>query len=215
MKTDPIGEKTVEPEKYCVMASKDPKKPIKEQTIEVLKALKCMFDEYGIKFVLVQGLALGYARYKDIMDWDADDIDVGVFVPIPDKDEFPRRMKMKILFLAGCGGFRIHTNFSICIKYWEHKEDYFECKSGPYIYREHEKWFLNPQPVEFLGTTFLIPNDIEDYLDNHYGKGWETNIIKGVPEWLDEYEKHQEKYPWPVRIRKSNVPKLVAINEIN
>ena len=174
-------------------------KPTKQQAIKMLKAIKRVFDSYNVEFVLVQGLALGYARYKDIMEWDADDFDLGVFMPVHilTKKEILRESIKQILYLLGSPK-EFKENVSLCIKYWIHKKDYFEYKGGNHIFREHEKWFLHPQRVKFLGTTFLIPDKIEDYLDNHYGKGWETNIIKDVNDWLDEHDKHPEKYPWPI-----------------
>ena len=166
----------------------------KEDTIEGLKAIKSLFDDFNIPFVLIGGLVLGYARYKDIMDWDVSDIDMGVFVPVPNE--------IQARFWHMFEEIKIHNHLKVCIKFWEHKGEYFETLSynRKFILREHERWFLNPQPVEFLDTTFLIPDKVEDYLDNHYAKDWRTNIIKGIPEWLKEHAKHPEKYPYGIRI---------------
>jgi len=53
----------------------------KEGIISDLVACKKAFDKINIPWVIIGGIVLGYARYKDIMEWDTD-LDVGIFVEL-------------------------------------------------------------------------------------------------------------------------------------
>jgi hypothetical protein len=81
-----------------------------------------------------------------------------------------------------CGGRVVPYN----IYFFHKKGDFYESfpKSTPkFKFVEKAVWYDKPQMVDFLGTKFPMPNHIDDYLDNHYGNDWRTNIIKDHKEW--------------------------------
>jgi phosphorylcholine metabolism protein LicD len=48
-----------------------------------LAACKIAFSNVDIPWVIMGGIVLGYARYKDIMDWDTD-VDIAIFSEVTD-----------------------------------------------------------------------------------------------------------------------------------
>jgi len=194
---------------------------IKAQGIESLKAIKALLDMYNVPFVLTDGLVLGYARHKDMMEWDTNDIDIGVFKSIPIWEQqsimnairgnkfydyrnvsFFSIQSKEVSLRTGFKGFKLHNGMMISIWFFKQKGQYFDsiAFTNRLIKRELAKWFISPQPVELFGDTFLMPSDVDDYLDNHYGKEWRTEIIK-TKDWKEELKEHPEKYPFPVYMK--------------
>jgi len=159
---------------------------------EDLLACKKAFDSVRIPWVITDGIVLGYARYKKVMEWDTD-LDLAVFVEINNK-------QWKALYNSLLKeGFRIKENKSksdfifgkrltpLNLWFFHKKENYYEAfpKSTPGLkFVEKAIWYDKPQMVDFLGSKYPMPNNINDYLDNHYGKDWKTNIIKNHDEWF-------------------------------
>jgi len=154
-----------------------------------LLACKKAFDNAEVPWVITDGVVLGYARYKNIMEWDTD-LDFAVFVEI-NKNKWKSLCNsfVKEGFKIGnkkrdfiCGG-RL-TPFNLW--FFHKKGNFYESfppSSKPFKFVEKSIWYDKPQMVDFLGTQFPIPNHTNDYLDTHYGKDWKTNIIKGHKEW--------------------------------
>lgn len=176
-----------------------------------LDEIREVFNQVNVRCVLTDGLVLAYGRYKDLMDWDLSDIDIGVFELI-DKEKkqeirdyfigrkFTSRQAISypIAFLKGFLGVQKY-GIKVAIYYYERNGKYFDalCLSGTAKRRWLAKWFINPECVHFLGNEYYIPNDIDDYLTNAYGKDWKTNIIKSVSLWKKEKREHPKLYPYP------------------
>lgn len=155
-----------------------------------LLACKKAFDNVKIPWVITDGIVLGYARNKKIMDWDTD-LDVGVFTEI-------NNIQWKAIYDSFLKeGFRIKKGKSdfICGKrltpfnlwFFHKKGNFYEAfpKSTPgKKFVEKTVWYDKPQMVDFLGSKFPMPNNINNYLDNHYGEDWKTNIIKDHQTWF-------------------------------
>lgn len=60
-------------------------KEIQEGSFEVLKKVKKIFDENGLKYYLAYGTLIGTVRHEGFIPWD-DDIDI--WVPRPDYEKF-------------------------------------------------------------------------------------------------------------------------------
>lgn len=176
--------------------------------ITVLEDIKKTFDSFAIRFVLTDGLVLGYGRYKDLMDWDLDDIDIGVFHHISDNIKFQiskaftfKSYQAPIFHIGRKRGVTCIRKYGVKIAiYWyELNGDYFDAVtySGNRKRRWLAKWFLKPECVQFLNKEYYIPNDIDDYLTNAYGKDWKTNIIKDTAKWQQERIDNAASYPYP------------------
>jgi len=163
----------------------------KKRIISDLKACKAAFDQADIPWVIADGVVLGYARYKDVMPWDTD-LDIEVFAELSD-DEWLRLHSA--LHVNGFVFEKRKKDFTSCKRsvpfdmFLFHKNgDYYESfpEETPGLkFIEKAVWYDEPQFVDFLGSKYPMPNNIEDYLNCRYGKGWETNIIKDHDEWFD------------------------------
>lgn len=157
-----------------------------------LLACKTAFDQAGIPWVIMGGIALGYGRYNDIMSWDTD-VDIGVFVELTTKE-------WQLLYNSlNKNGFKFlndKIDFIWCNRNTEfnmflfHKNgDYYEAfpTTTPGLkFVEKAKWYDTPKIVDFLGDKYPMPNHLEDFLNAHYGKNWKTNIIKDHSQYFRE-----------------------------
>jgi hypothetical protein len=174
----------------------------KEDIISDLAACKDAFDKAGVPWVILGGIVLGYARYKDIMAWDTD-LDIGIFVELDDD-------KWHLLWDAlNKNGFRFPTNrvdFMYCYRRVEcnlelyHKDgEFYNCfpKSTPGIkFVEKSVWHDEHQVVDFLGSKYPIPNYVEDFVSAHYGPDWKTNIIKDHEQYFMEKRGGRDQSLW-------------------
>jgi hypothetical protein len=155
-----------------------------------LLACKNAFEKVDIPWVITDGIVLGYARYKKILEWDTD-VDVAVFVEINGRkwnslldalteEEFKVRAKKRDFVYGG----RL-TPFNLW--FFHKKGNFYESFPGTTPGRkfvEKRIWYDEIQMVDFLGSQYPMPNNIDDYLNNHYGYDWPTNIIKDHQEWF-------------------------------
>jgi hypothetical protein len=154
-----------------------------------LFACKRAFDNVKVPWIITDGIVLGYARNKKVMEWDTD-LDFAVFVEINSIqwkavydsffEEGFRMRKHKSDFI--CGGRLTPIN----LWFFHKKGNFYESfpRSTPkFKFVEKAIWYDKPEMVDFLGSKFPMPNNINDYLDNHYGKDWKTNIIKDHETW--------------------------------
>jgi len=175
----------------------------KDAIISDLIACKAAFNQAGVPWIIIGGIVLGYARYKDIMRWDTD-LDMGVFVKIS-LDQW------RVLHNAlGKNGFNLpitRENFMCCIREAEfnlwffNKNDEFyeafpECTPG-IKFVEKAIWYDEPQMVDFLGDKYPMPNNLEDYLVCQYGADWKTNIVKNHEEYYLEKRGTRNVAAWP------------------
>jgi len=156
-----------------------------------LLACKNAFESVGIPWVITDGIVLGYARYKKILEWDTD-LDAAVFVELDGeqwkslyaaltKEEFNIRAKRRDFVYGG----RL-TPFNLW--FFHKKGNFYESFPGTTPGRkfvEKRVWYDKFQMVDFLGSKYPMPNDIDDYLDYHYGTDWRTNIIKDHQLWFE------------------------------
>lgn len=156
-----------------------------------LLACKNAFEKVSIPWVITDGIVLGYARYKKILEWDTD-VDVAVFVEINGRkwnalfdalteEEFVVRARKRDFVYGG----RL-TPFNLW--FFHKKGNFYESFPGTTPGRkfvEKRKWYDKIQMVDFLGSRYPMPNHMEDYLNNHYGTDWSTNIIKDHQTWFE------------------------------
>ncbi len=182
-----------------------PRRDNKKGIIADLKKLKDVFDSVGVPFVMQEGNVLGYARYKDIMEWDMD-IDIGVYQEISDKK---KAELLRALCLEGCGvgenenGDFIYgkRNVKLNLWFWHLEGKFFVArpKTSDKIFILKAEYFLHPKEIDFLERKFLIPDPLEDYLDLRYGKNWKHTIITDNAKWKEvekKIKKTQKLMPW-------------------
>ena len=177
----------------------------KKGIIADLKQLKDIFDSCRVPFVMQEGNVLGYARYKDIMEWDLD-IDIGVYTKISEKK---KAELLRALRLGGCGigknesGDFIYgkRNVKLNLWFWHREGDFFVArpKTSDKIFILKAEHFLHPKEIDFLGRKFLIPDPLDGYLDLRYGKNWKHTIITDDAKWKEvekKIKKTQKLMPW-------------------
>lgn len=145
-----------------------------------LFACKKAFDQVRIPWIIIDGIVLGYIRHKNIIPWDTD-VDVGVFVEVSKKQW--RRLHESLRLC----GFKIKPR-KIDFMYGKRRSRlnmwfFHKSKDGKYYeafppttpnlrFVEKAESYDKPQHVKFLGSVFPMPNNLEQYLVDRYGKDW-------------------------------------------
>ena len=188
-----------------------------------LKACKTAFDEVNIPWVIIDGIVLGYARYKDIMPWDTD-LDVGIFSEITNEQwgflllSLQKHGFKKVVEVNDFAAFSRETILDLHVF---HKEgDFYVCYPKPHKHRyiERAKWFNEPQIVDFIGDRYPMPNHVEDFVSAHYGSDWKTNIVKNHDEYLVDARGSLDHLAWINGNSRCNKngdlwPKILTIEE--
>ena len=168
-----------------------------------LKACRLAFEQAEVPWVIMGGIVLGYARYKEIMAWDTD-VDLGVFV------ELNTTEWQKLYTSLRKNGFTIankKTDFILGRRKAEfnmwmfHKNgNYYEAfpeSTAGIKFVEKAIWYDDPQLVDFLGEKYPIPNNLEDYLICQYGTNWKNNIIKNHEQYYINKRGTRDVAQWP------------------
>lgn len=167
-------------------------KDIKVAIASDLIACKAVFDQINIPWVIMGGIVLGYARYKDIMSWDTD-LDMGVCVELTSEQ---RKLINTSLISNGfkinqnksdfvCGHRRASFNMFIFHKNGDYYESFPRTTPG-YKFVEKALWYDELQIVDFLDSKYPMPNHLDGFLETHYGPDWATNIIKSHSKYFKE-----------------------------
>jgi len=184
----------------------------KETTANCLKEAKDLLDNLGFKFYLTLGTALGAYRDHDFCPGDIDDIDLCV-----DYEHYPREEEMKDKFLENGwtlkakweASDKISTEYSFYKQFdgFRAKVDLWFFTPNPNnpeellfrMYRTNteyntyavpKRFYEKTKEIDFYGTKYLIPEDIEGYLEYNYGPGWKTPIHRD--NW-DYYDSNKSK----------------------
>jgi phosphorylcholine metabolism protein LicD len=165
-----------------------------------LRDLVDVFEAADARFVMQEGNALGWGRYKDIMEWD-EDIDIAIPDPLTAKQ---LRQIYTGMNKAGWRGVNVDVDFIFSIRnvkfngwIWHHEAPYYVSrptliKKGAQNVAKHkcafpERFFLEPQKVSYLGKTMWVPNHLDEYLTYRYGE-WKDTIIKSDDAWKKQEE---------------------------
>lgn len=151
---------------------------MKEAIILDLAACKKAFEEARIPWVIIDGIVLGYVRHNDVIPWDTD-IDLG----IPHEVSKAEWERFHIAFTRVGFGVRnmrqdfIYGRRKVKLNAWimHRKGDYFESfpHSTPGVkFVEKAEWYEEIQFVDFLGSTYPMPANLEEYIVCRYGKDW-------------------------------------------
>lgn len=144
---------------------------------ECLFLVKKLLDDRGIPFMLMLGTLLGAYRDGNFIPHD-NDLDLGIY-EIDDE-----RMKSAIpdMYDAGIKICRFHYGiiYSFIYKGLICDIDVIQDTKFPFKFRYYrvltelvpKKLLLQYTTYEFLGSSFLIPQRVEDFLVYEYGKDW-------------------------------------------
>ncbi len=152
-------------------------KKTKEAITSDLRACKSIFDKTGIPWVIIDGIVLGYFRNKAILPWDTD-VDIAVFDLLPDQWSILKTafQHNKFQQFSRRGDF-VYGKRCIKLNLWIYhkKGEYYEARPNPardLKFVEKAEWYDEIQLVDFLGSTYPMPNNLEDYIICRYGKDW-------------------------------------------
>lgn len=187
-----------------------------------LIACKNAFDKTEVPWVIIGGIVLGYARYKDVMPWDTD-LDICIFTEITDAQWTSIHTS---LYNQGFIFGNDRKDFVYANRKTElnidtyHKDGEFYNsfpKSTPGLkFVEKAEWFETIQMVDFLGDKYPMPNNIEDFVRSHYGSDWKTNIIKDHEQYFIDKRGGRDQSTW-LTCRSSKQgdlwPKILKVHE--
>lgn len=193
---------------------------------DALFAIKAIFDEFDIKFVLRWGTCLGAVRDHRLLPWDSD---IDLLVPVGDCLDCNE--DNRLLFYSA---FKEATNIrglhSDSARRWKTIEDWNKCWDSRmrHIYNVPICfWFPNTHVELYLGTIkhkpacyfgnlprikmydqlFYVPESPEQYLEDIYGKSWKSVYCSFAlwKKYKDEIK--AGKTPEEIRLFKESIEK--------
>ncbi|MDG0865600.1 LicD family protein [Candidatus Lucifugimonas marina] len=167
----------------------------------LLKEAKQILDDLGIPFFLRHGTCLGAVRDGAFIPWD-DDLDIGSVIGLHGlTDEIVEQAAVEFRkhgYSADVIDSELHISVDL-------KKDGIQMDWTCYriIDGNIYQWPVlkipaslheNLKEIEFLGTTFMVPNPPEEYFRLKYGDDWETPKEAGEfeQEVLDLMEDHSQ-----------------------
>ena len=135
--------------------------------------LKVLLDKHSIPFFLCFGTLLGCVREGDFLPGDKD-VDVGVF------DDIPRDRLRSILGGSQSHADRVLTTVhrnGVTIDIFVHTRAGGHVDVGTEHPVDPIRWrfsAFNLTPREFVGASFLAPDNARRYLSEMYGPSWES-----------------------------------------
>lgn len=179
--------------------------PTPSQSAEALKEAKQKLDDLQIPFCLFLGTALGAYRDGTFCPGDEDDVDIAVmdtyYDRIPDikeafkdwtlyhhlvaKDGLCQELSFKKTQMGGFSKVDIFFISEIDGKLaWRFYMGAGERETiTKYLPKEHFKHF---DKVNFFGTEYSLPGNIEKYLELNYGANWRTPIHRKDWVWYQD-----------------------------
>jgi hypothetical protein len=145
----------------------------------VLKDAKRILDQLGVKFFLRHGTCLGAVRDRAFIPWD-DDLDIGSIIGM-------HGLTQEMVHETAAAF--VENGFEVKVKVNELNLSVDMQKSGIQLdwtcYRiidgDIYQWPVlkiranlheNLREIDFLGTTFMVPNPPEEYFELKYGPEW-------------------------------------------
>jgi len=151
---------------------------------EFLFELDDILKKYNIIYWLDCGTLLGAVREKDFIEWDADDIDIGMYRNLPLeydlwrnllKDFAEKNIKVVVVWDDSVFSCKKYNNDKIIILDVHTfkkriKEYHVEMKNKLFFFPEEN--FNQLDEVNFLGKKFKVPHNPEKYLEMLYRLSW-------------------------------------------
>ncbi len=166
---------------------------------KLLLEAKEVFDEHGIVFFLRQGTCLGAVRDQALIPWD-DDLDLGSIIDMHGFSEEMIGPAVESLRAKGCYVEVLHDGLYTAVKIFKYRIridwQCYRVVKGTIAHYPGVPFpvslFEELQGVDFLGTTFQVPNPPDDYLQYKYGPDWgtpkqvgyEKDVLEAMPKGI-------------------------------
>ena len=159
--------------------AKDFSEPTKYLNLDIAKKnlldLKKIMDESGVKFGLIYGTLLGAYRENNFIQHDYD-TDLFVLEEVRQDllNTLPKLLKI---------GFEVCRYDGMLLSLIRNEEyiDFYFFKKSRFFYRKNNVGLIygasfleKTENHLFLGENFLIPAQVEKFLEKLYGKNWKT-----------------------------------------
>lgn len=152
-----------------------------DSAAEVLREMKRILDDAGVRFFLRQGTCLGAIRDNALIPWD-DDLDLGSVIGLHGLTE---EMAERVAATFREKGYIVkqehqdHGLQMVLVKDSIRVEWCCFRIFGDSVYqypavRTPLRLFTDLEEIEFLGEKFLVPSPTEEYLRLKYGDDWRT-----------------------------------------
>jgi hypothetical protein len=195
---------------------------------KLLLEAKAVFDEHGIVFFLRQGTCLGAVRDQALIPWD-DDLDLGSIIDMHGFSEDMIGPAVESLRAKGCYVEVLHDGLYTAVKIFKYRiridwQCYRVVKGTIAHYPGVPfpvRLFKELQGVDFLGTTFQVPNPPDDYLQYKYGPDWgtpkqvgyEKDVLEAMPKGIVPGRPGRLRQLLAVRFAPGKTARLLVLDE--
>lgn len=195
---------------------------------KLLLEAKEVFDEHGIVFFLRQGTCLGAVRDQALIPWD-DDLDLGSIVDMHGFSEDMIGPAVESLRAKGCYVEVLHDGLYTAVKIFKYRIridwQCYRVVKGTIAHYPGVPFpvslFEELQGVDFLGTTFQVPNPPDDYLQYKYGPDWgtpkqvgyEKDVLEAMPKGIVPGRPGRLRQFLAVRFAPGTTARLLVLDE--
>ena len=195
---------------------------------KLLLEAKEVFDEHGIVFFLRQGTCLGAVRDHALIPWD-DDLDLGSIIDMHGFSEDMIGPAVESLRAKGCYVEVLHDGLYTAVKIFKYRIHIdwqcYRVVKGTIAHYPGVPFpvslFEELQGVDFLGTTFQVPNPPDDYLEYKYGPDWitpkqvgyEKDVLEAMPKGIVPGRAGRLRQFLAVRFAPGKTARLLVLDE--
>jgi hypothetical protein len=195
---------------------------------KLLLEAKEVFDEHGIVFFLRQGTCLGVVRDQALIPWD-DDLDLGSIIDMHGFSEDMIDPAVESLRAKGCYVEVLHDGLYTAVKIFKYRIridwQCYRVVKGTIAHYPGVPFpvslFEELQGVDFLGTTFQVPNPPDDYLQYKYGPDWgtpkqvgyEKDVLEAMPKGIVPGRPGRLRQFLAVRFAPGSTARLLVLDE--
>lgn len=195
---------------------------------KLLLEAKEVFDEHGIVFFLRQGTCLGAVRDQALIPWD-DDLDLGSIIDMHGFSEDMIGPAVESLRAKGCYVEVLHDGLYTAVKIFKYRIridwQCYRVVKGTIAHYPGVPFpvslFEELQGVDFLGTTFQVPNPPDDYLQYKYGPDWgtpkqvgyEKDVLEAMPKGIVPGRPGRLRQFLAVRFAPGKTARLLVLDE--
>jgi len=195
---------------------------------KLLLEAKGVFDEHAIVFFLRQGTCLGAVRDQALIPWD-DDLDLGSIIDMHGFSEDMIGPAVESLRAKGCYVEVLPDGLYTAVKIFKYRIridwQCYRVVKGTIAHYPGVPFpvslFEELQGVDFLGTTFQVPNPPDDYLQYKYGPDWgtpkqvgyEKDVLEAMPKGIVPGRPGRLRQFLAVRFAPGTTARLLVLDE--
>jgi len=152
---------------------------------QMLLDISDLLDKYNVKHCLMFGTLLGAIRENNFLEWDNEDIDLGIFeqfwkpndllwrnfnLDLRNSGYYVKDMAYNYICIASKNNPNLHIDLYLLLKT---PEEYQVIVTGIIAHFPFED-FDTLDTISFMGKIFNIPHNVETHLVHNYGPNWRT-----------------------------------------